>query len=164
MAHFFHHDHRRVLVQRLVDGGHLAELHQLLDDLRGLDRHLVGQLAHSDGFGHVHFEHACFDRCLWCAVVITVAVSTAFGATTPIVTAHTTRGIATRFDGLLFGLIIGPAGRQLGTLDLFVASTSCSARCRSTGTSRTRRLVQGALDGFRIRCGLWFFGHQGFGG
>jgi hypothetical protein len=37
VAHFFHHDHRGVLVQRLVDGDHLAQLHQLLDDLGGLD-------------------------------------------------------------------------------------------------------------------------------
>jgi hypothetical protein len=63
VAHFLDHDHGRVLVQRLVDGDHLAQLHQVLDDLGGLDRHLVGQFGHSDGLGHVHFQHAGFDRC-----------------------------------------------------------------------------------------------------
>ena len=33
VAHFFHHNHGGVLVQRLVHRGHLAELHQVLDDL-----------------------------------------------------------------------------------------------------------------------------------
>ena len=32
VTHFFHHDHGGVLVQRLIDGDHLSELHQLLDD------------------------------------------------------------------------------------------------------------------------------------
>ena len=32
MAHFFHHDHGGVLVQGLVDGDHLSQLHQLLDN------------------------------------------------------------------------------------------------------------------------------------
>jgi len=31
VAHFFHHDHGGFLVQVLVDGDHLAELHHLLD-------------------------------------------------------------------------------------------------------------------------------------
>ena len=121
VAHFFHHDHRCVLVQRLVDGGHLAEFHQLLDDFRGFDRHLVSQFAHGDGFGHVHFQHACFDRRLWCAIIVTVAVTAAFGASTPAVAAHATTRVTACFDGFLFGLFIGPAGRQLGALDFFVA-------------------------------------------
>jgi hypothetical protein len=58
VAHFLDHDHGGVLVQRLVDGDHLAQLHQVLDDLGGLDRHLVGQFGHGDGLGHMHFEHA----------------------------------------------------------------------------------------------------------
>ena len=32
VAHFFHHDHGGILVQRLVDGDHLSELHQVFDD------------------------------------------------------------------------------------------------------------------------------------
>ena len=33
VAHFLDDDHGRFLVQRLVDGDHLAQLHQVLDDL-----------------------------------------------------------------------------------------------------------------------------------
>jgi hypothetical protein len=62
VAQFFHHDHGGVLVQRLVDGDHLAHLHQRLDDLRRLDGHLVCQLCHRDGFRHVHFKDARFHR------------------------------------------------------------------------------------------------------
>ena len=62
VTHFFDHDHGGVLVQRLVDGDHLAQLHQVLDHLGGLDRHLVGQFGHGDGFRHVHFEDARFHR------------------------------------------------------------------------------------------------------
>ena len=55
VAHFLDEDHGRFLVQLLVDGDHLAQLHQLLDDLGSLDRHLVGQIGHRDGFGHMDF-------------------------------------------------------------------------------------------------------------
>jgi hypothetical protein len=70
VAHFFHHDHGGVLVQRLVDGDHLAHLHQRLDDLRRLDRHLVRQFSHGDGFGHVHFNDARFHRCGLLVVIV----------------------------------------------------------------------------------------------
>ena len=155
VAQLFHQNHGGVLVQRLVDGGHLAELHQLLDDFRGFDRHLVGQLAHGDGFRHVHFQHACFDRCLWCAVVITVAVTAAFGASTPAVAAHATTRVTAGFNGFLFGLFVSPAGRQLGAFDFLVARCGCARRsgctraCTSAGC--TGRLVQSAFDGF----GIW---------
>ena len=62
VAHFLDHDHRRLLVELLVDGDHLAQLHQLLDDLGGLDRHLVRQVGHADGLGHVHFLHLLLGR------------------------------------------------------------------------------------------------------
>ena len=55
VAHFLDHDHRRFLVQQLVDGDHRAHLHQDLDDFGGLDRHLVGQIGHGNGFRHMHF-------------------------------------------------------------------------------------------------------------
>ncbi len=45
-------DHRSLLVEHLVDRDHVAELHERLDDFRRLDRHLVGELSHSDGFRH----------------------------------------------------------------------------------------------------------------
>ena len=57
VAHFFDHDHGGLLVQLLVDGDHLPQLHQLLDDLTGLDAHLVGQISHTDGLWDVHLLH-----------------------------------------------------------------------------------------------------------
>ena len=45
VAHFLDDDHRRLLVELLVDGDHLAQLHQLLDDLGRLDRHLVREFG-----------------------------------------------------------------------------------------------------------------------
>jgi hypothetical protein len=55
VAHFLDHDHGRFLVQLLVDRHHLAQLHQLLDNFRSLDGHLVRQVAHADGFRHMDF-------------------------------------------------------------------------------------------------------------
>ena len=48
VPHFLDDDHRRLLVEDLVDRGHGAELHQHLDHLGRLDRHPVRQLAHRD--------------------------------------------------------------------------------------------------------------------
>jgi hypothetical protein len=105
VAHFFHHDHGGVLVQRLVDGDHLAHLHQRLDHFGGLDRHLVCQLGHRDGFRHVHFDDPGFDRCGVLVIVALIAVATtaATGATTPVVAAHATTSVAAGLDFLLLG-------------------------------------------------------------
>ena len=62
VAHLLDHDHRRLLVELLVDGDHLAQLHQLLDDLGRLDRHLVRQVGDADRLGHVHFLHLRLGR------------------------------------------------------------------------------------------------------
>ena len=51
VAHFLDEDHGRFLVELLVDGHHLAELHQLLDDLRRLHAHLVREVGDADRFG-----------------------------------------------------------------------------------------------------------------
>jgi hypothetical protein len=60
MAHFLDQNHGGVLIQWLVDGDHLAQLHQVLDHFRCLDGHLVRQLGHRDGLWHMHFQHARF--------------------------------------------------------------------------------------------------------
>jgi hypothetical protein len=168
VAHFFHHDHGGVLVQRLVHGGHLAELHQLLDDLRGLDRHLVRQLGDGDGLRHVDFEHTHFNRRLLAVAIVTIAfVATATtGSGTPIVATHTTTGVTTSGNGFFLGRIARPARRQFGRLDFLVGAGSgrgCSLRCSCTCSrcGRTCRFVQSAFDrrfGFHFR--LIFFGDQ----
>ena len=55
VAHFLDDDHRRFLVEHLVDRDHLAELHQRLDDFGGLDRHLVREVGDGDRLGHEDF-------------------------------------------------------------------------------------------------------------
>ena len=81
VTHFFHQNHGGVLVKRLVDGDHLTQLHQVFDHFRGFDRHLVCQFSHRDGFGHVNFNHACFDRSGLHTGVFTVTVIAATAAT-----------------------------------------------------------------------------------
>ena len=54
VAHFLDDDHRGFLVEHLVDRHHLAELHQRLDDLGGLDRHLVREFGDGDRLRHRH--------------------------------------------------------------------------------------------------------------
>ena len=56
-AHLFHliaelgsHHCGGVDIQGVIDGGHYAETEQHLDDLAGLDAHLVGHVRHPDGF------------------------------------------------------------------------------------------------------------------
>src|ERR1700733_2474025 len=49
VAEFLDHQHRRIALDRLIDGGHDAEVHQHLDDFGGLHRHLLRQLGHRDG-------------------------------------------------------------------------------------------------------------------
>jgi hypothetical protein len=55
--HLCDHDHRGLLVEHLIDGHHAAHLHQRLDDLGRLDRHLVREIADGDGLRHHDFAH-----------------------------------------------------------------------------------------------------------
>ncbi|GIX22157.1 MAG: hypothetical protein KatS3mg121_0940 [Gammaproteobacteria bacterium] len=57
VTHFLHHQHRGVLVERLVDGRHHPHAHQGLDQLGRLDGHRLGELGDGDGFGHAHLAH-----------------------------------------------------------------------------------------------------------
>ena len=170
VAQLFHQNHGGVLVQRLVDGDHLAELHQLLDHLRGLHRHLVGEFRHRDGFRHVHFQHARFHRCgLHVVVAVAVIATAATGAGAPVGRATCARTrVATGFEFFLLGRVARPAAGELGRLDLF-ASACTSRTC--TGTRRFchgrtgSRLVQSTFDcalGVNGRLG-WFGLFQGHG-
>ena len=164
VAQLLNHDHRGVLVERLVDGHHLAQLHELFDDLGRLDRHLVRQFGHGDGFGHVHLDDLGFDRRAETgfAIVPTTALA-AFGASTPIAAATaSTTGVTARLQLFLLVVFVLPGGRQGLGLDFFLARTRRS--CRGFGR-RPGRLVQGAFDarlGFS-RLGLFrLLGHQHF--
>ena len=57
VAHFLDHDHRRFLVQDLVDRDHGAHLHHRLDDFGGLHRQLVRKLGNRDRLRDRDFAH-----------------------------------------------------------------------------------------------------------
>src|SRR5580700_1978781 len=57
MAELLDHQHRGVLVDRLVDGGHDTHVHEHLDHLGRLDGHLLRELRHRDGLADADFAH-----------------------------------------------------------------------------------------------------------
>ncbi len=57
VTELFDHEHRGVLVDRLVDGGHDAHVHQYLDDLGRLDSHLSREVRDGDGLTDTDFAH-----------------------------------------------------------------------------------------------------------
>ena len=62
VSHLLNDNHGRLLIQHLIDGHHLTHLHEHLDHLSPLDRHLVGKICHGDGFGYVHLTGLRFGR------------------------------------------------------------------------------------------------------
>ena len=54
VAQLFDHQHRGVLIDGLVDGGHHAHVHHHLDDFVGLHGHALRQLADRDGLADLH--------------------------------------------------------------------------------------------------------------
>ena len=116
VTHLFHHDHGRLLVEHLIDGHHLAHLHQSLHHLGALDRHFVGKIGHGDGLGNMNIvnlrlrwrnEVAGLLRCM-----LIFATRTSTPAT------GTTRGVTTGFDRPLLGGIFLPCRRELRRLEL----------------------------------------------
>jgi hypothetical protein len=163
VAHLLDHDHRRLLVQLLVDGDHLAQLHQLLDDLAGLDRHLVRQVGHADGLGHVHF----LDRpARWAPKLLgsaVVAIAAAAAARRTPAGAAAGR-VAARLQAARF---LAASSAQLD--DSFSLLTASCRPAWPPGRQPVAApgglgLVDGALDGFLGRLGrlglLGLLGHQ----
>ena len=176
VAHFFHQNHGGVLVQRLVHGRHLAHFHEHLDDFGRLDRHLVCQFGHRDGFRNVHFNGACLDRrCMRMVIaapviaVIATAATAAPGATAPCVATVGTARVTTGGNAFFLGWIACPAGGQLGRLDFLASTGRRRSRAGRTRTRRTGGLVQRALlgvarDSAYHRLGLFgLLGHQHLG-
>ncbi len=149
VAHLLDDDHRRLLVELLVDGDHLAQLHQLLDDLGRLHRHLVGQVGHADGFGNMNLLDLLLrrrDEARHAAVAALAAASAARRA--PAGACATRRAIGAALQrGALLGRIVGPAGRQLLGLDgLLVTRLGSAGRGRGRSAWGAGLLVDRALD------------------
>jgi hypothetical protein len=136
---------------------------------------LWGQFGHSDRLRHVNFQRANLHRRRLGVEIAPVAlIATAATRTAAPVVAgppDASAGVAAGRNGLFLRRIAGPAGRQLGRLDLLVAWCGTSGRGRSAtrahgGRRRTRRFVQRSLHarlglvGLRDRLGLRLVGHQ----
>src|SRR6185312_9338098 len=57
MTELLDYQHRGVLVDRLVDRGHHAHVHEHFDDLGRLDRHFLGELADSHRLANIDLAH-----------------------------------------------------------------------------------------------------------
>jgi hypothetical protein len=142
VAHFLDHDHRGFLVQHLVDGHHRSHLHQGLDDLGRLDRHLVCQIGDRNRLRHMHFAHDGLDR-LRRRRVLGVAMAPMAPAalgTTPAGGA----GIAPSLDRAPLGGIILP-GILLCRLRLAILRLGGRLVDRAGNACRSSRLLAGFL-------------------
>jgi hypothetical protein len=120
VTHFFHHDHGGFLVQHLVNRDHLAELHQVLNDFRSLDGHLVSHFCNRNGLRYVNVLDDGFGRRLEVRLaVVRMGRASALRTGTPSITAATS--IAARLDACaaLFGVIL-PGRGNVCRLDRFL--------------------------------------------
>ena len=147
VTHLLHDDHRGFLVQLLVDGDHLAELHHLLDDFSRLHAHLVRQIGHADGFGHMNFLHHGLNRRHAGRRLITVASAATPLGRTP-AGARTGGGVPTGLERALLGRVVCPARGQLFALDgLLLAWLGGRGGTGAWRPGLGSGLVDGALDG-----------------
>lgn len=77
MAHFFNENHGRILIKHLIDGDHLAHLHQNLDDFGGLHAHLVREIGNGNRLRHAHLTHHGFRGHLLHALLVMVLLAAA---------------------------------------------------------------------------------------
>ena len=154
MAHFFNHDHGSFLIQNLIDGNHLPQLHQMLDDFGCLDRHLVRNFSNSNGFRHMHvFDDGFGWRLEIAFMIIMMRVATPLRSRTPAVTT-TSAGIAARLHAgtALLGRFILPGRRYVGRLDRFlVDGDNYLLVVFLFARLLVRRLVQGTFGSLRCR-------------
>ena len=149
VAQLFSNQLGSFLVQYLVDGGWSAQLEHELDDFSSLDRHLLGQIAHSDGLADLHFTH---DRAGWALETVGVALlQLGLAATT------TTEAIAF-FVGGTWGnawrrRFLFDRGAVRSVFTLAIATTTATIVVVSTWFVRTTRLVALAGVCCRSRCG-----------
>ena len=97
VTHLLDEDDRGLLVEHLVDGDHRTQLHQRLDHLGSLHRHLVRKLADSDRLRHRHLAHDRLGRRVeGRPFLLCVARLVASAARMP--PGNATAGVATRLD------------------------------------------------------------------
>ena len=103
----------------------------------------------------MHLDDTRLNRCGLHRGVIAVTVTASTRTATPTVATHAATGVTTGFDFFLLGLLISPAGRQLGAFDFFAVFGSCRAgwlgRCRAASG-----FVQRAFDRFAVDSSRFF--------
>src|SRR5450830_801314 len=70
VAQFFGYQLSSFLIKHLVDGRWSTQFEHELDDFSSLDRHLIGEIANSDGLADLHITH---DRAGWALETVGVA-------------------------------------------------------------------------------------------
>jgi len=152
VTHFLDDDHRRFLVERLIDGHHRAHLHQRLDHFGGLDRHLVRQIGNGDRLGHIdlvdHRLHRQLERVF---LLLTAGAASGTLAVLVVPPAGSTGGAARLQAGALVGTLVLPLAFLVGDLLLrqLLVGRLLVARRRLAG-----RLVQGLVFGGTLARGL----------
>ncbi len=108
VAHLFDQNHRGFLIEHLVDGDHLAELHQMFDDFRRFHGHLVRKFGDGNRLRHMHFLDHRFGRRLEIGfAAIGMRRTPSFRTGAPCITA--TAGIAAGLDAAgaaLLGVVL----------------------------------------------------------
>ena len=74
VTHFLDNDHRRFLIDALIDRDHRAQLHHGLDDFRGLHRHFSCEVGHGDRLRHRDFADDRLRRGSLLGFVVLLAV------------------------------------------------------------------------------------------
>ena len=144
MAHLLDHDHRGFLVQNLIDRRHAAELHQRLDDLGGLDRHLVRKFAYRDRFRHGNLAHDRFRRLRKPGLLCRRCRRSVSGAAARMPAAHPSARVAASFDHAPSHGIVTQNGRRLYLLRL-----PLSLAFLALGFGRMQRALRGRGRGAR---------------
>ena len=150
VAQFGDDDHRGVLIEHLVDRHHLAELHQHLDDLGGLDRHLVRELRDRDRLGHRDVAHGRLGRhhCRRAFGIVPSVLAVTLRAAP---CAGSTGAVAAGLQRALLLLFLGPAGGELAALDFLDAGLLLVLLLAGLGIGPCHGFMQRASRG-RLGC------------
>ena len=125
MPHFLDDNHRRFLIQNLIDRHHRPHFHQGFDHFSGLHRHLVRQIRHRNGFRHMHFVNHCLGRRLKCVRFFDFCATITALAVLIVAPSSTTR-CASRLQTLtLIGTFILPLIFFVGRLFIGYARLRC---------------------------------------
>ena len=151
VAHLLDDDHRRLLVEDLVDRDHRAHLHHRLDDFGGLHGHLVREVADADRLGNRDLAHHRPGAAGIDPRLVLVAMATGLRLA-PAAAGRSAGGVAAKLERAAAGRVFlerGGAG-LLGRPPFSPGLTAGRCSVPSVGDlGRRRRLRRDGLRGFR---------------